>query len=62
MAKTVNLKKVREQLGLERKDVAEMAGVDLSTICRWENGGVPSRGAAKAFVDRLAGQAREAAQ
>lgn len=54
MSEPVNLRTIREQLGLKRRDVAEMAGVDVSTICRWELSGVPSGGLARRFVDDLA--------
>ena len=58
MAKPINLKKVREQLGLKRRELAEMAGVDLSTICRWELNGVPKGGLARVFIEQLAEKAR----
>lgn len=49
----IDLASIRRTLKLTQPQLAEMAGVNLSTVWRWENEGVPRRGAAKAFIDRL---------
>ena len=49
----IDLVAIRRILKLTQPQLAEMAGVNLSTVWRWENEGVPKRGAAKAFIDRL---------
>lgn len=50
----IDLPAIRRSLKLTQTQLAEMAGVNLSTVWRWENEGVPTRGPAKAFIDRLA--------
>ncbi|EMG53136.1 hypothetical protein WYI_13897 [Ochrobactrum sp. CDB2] len=50
----IDLPAIRRTLKLTQTQLAEMAGVNLSTVWRWENEGVPTRGPAKAFIDRLA--------
>lgn len=44
---------IRKALNLTQSQLADMAGVNLSTVWRWENDGVPKRGPARAFLDRL---------
>ncbi|KAB2725430.1 helix-turn-helix transcriptional regulator [Brucella intermedia] len=53
----IDLPAIRRILKLTQTQLAEMAGVNLSTVWRWENEGVPTRGPAKAFIDRLASDA-----
>lgn len=53
MSKALDIRAIRERLGLSRAELAKEAGVDVSTVCRWENGGVPVRGPARAFLERL---------
>ncbi|RRY22281.1 XRE family transcriptional regulator [Brucella anthropi] len=55
----IDLPAIRRTLKLTQTQLAEMAGVNLSTVWRWENEGVPTRGPAKAFIDRLASDATE---
>ncbi|QTN02421.1 helix-turn-helix domain-containing protein [Ochrobactrum sp. EEELCW01] len=50
----IDLPAIRRTLKLTQTQLAEMAGVNLSTVWRWENEGLPTRGPAKAFIDRLA--------
>ena len=50
----IDLPAIRRSLKLTQTQLAEMAGVNLSTVWRWENEGLPTRGPAKAFIDRLA--------
>ena len=54
----LSLPEIRKALNLTQADLAKEAGVDVSTVWRWENEGVPSRGPARAFLDRLAADAR----
>lgn len=56
MSTELDIKAIRERLGLSRADLANEAGVDVSTVCRWENGGIPARGPARAFLERLSRQ------
>jgi len=53
----IDLPAIRRTLKLTQTQLAEMAGVNLSTVWRWENEGLPTRGPAKAFIDRLANDA-----
>ncbi|PWL17418.1 transcriptional regulator [Falsochrobactrum shanghaiense] len=50
----IDLPAIRRALKLTQTQLAQMAGVNLSTVWRWENEGLPTRGPAKAFIDRLA--------
>jgi transcriptional regulator with XRE-family HTH domain len=43
---------IRKRHGLTQQGLADLAGVNLSTVWRWENGN-PPRGPAKAFLARL---------
>jgi len=54
----LDLPSIRETLSLTQADLAKQAGVDVSTVWRWENEGVPKRGPARAFLERLAEDAR----
>ncbi|MBZ3691016.1 helix-turn-helix domain-containing protein [Phyllobacterium calauticae] len=58
----INLPAIRKALNLTQTQLAVLAGVDLSTVWRWENHGVPTRGPAKAFIDRLASDASKIAE
>lgn len=57
----LDLPAIRKVLDLTQADLAKRAGVDVSTVWRWENEGVPRRGPARAFLDRLADDAKRAA-
>lgn len=48
---------IRKALSLTQSQLADMAGVNLSTVWRWENDGVPKRGPARALLDRLKAEA-----
>lgn len=52
---------IRKKLKLTQAQLAEMAGVDVATIWRWENEGVPTRGSARSFLERLAQDAEKVA-
>jgi transcriptional regulator with XRE-family HTH domain len=60
MSDDLDLPALRKKLNLTQADLAKAAGVDVSTVWRWENDGVPSRGPARAFLDRLVEDARKA--
>lgn len=47
---------LRRHLGLTQTELAEKAGVNLSTVWRWESEGIP-RGVAKTFLLNLAREA-----
>jgi DNA-binding transcriptional regulator YiaG len=57
MAQNIDIKFIRKHLNWTRAKLAEQAGVDVSTVSRWENGRIPERGTAKAFLERLARRA-----
>lgn len=48
---------IRFRLGLTQTELAERARVDLATVWRWENEGVPTRGVARAYLEGLAREA-----
>jgi DNA-binding transcriptional regulator YiaG len=60
MSSAPDIPAIRKTLGLTQADLAKQAGVDVSTVWRWENEGVPERGLARAFLDRLASDAAKA--
>jgi transcriptional regulator with XRE-family HTH domain len=62
MSTQIDLAALRKKLQMTRATLAEEAGVDVSTICRWEKNGVPSRGPARAFLERLAASVATAPQ
>lgn len=49
----IDVKQIRADRGLTQKELADLAGVNLSTVWRWENG-QPPRGAARSFLQGLA--------
>ena len=58
MSETVlDIPAIRKALNLTQSQLADMAGVNLSTVWRWENDGVPKRGPARALLDRLKSEA-----
>ncbi len=61
MRDQIDIPAIREKLGLTQVELASKAGVDVSTVWRWENDGVPKRGPARAFLERLAEDAKAAA-
>ena len=54
MSEILDLPLIRRKLKITQADLAKQAGVDVSTVWRWENDGVPERGPARAFLERLA--------
>lgn len=48
----LDIKSIRENHGLTQQGLADLAGVNLSTVWRWENGNAP-KGAARALLLRL---------
>ncbi|HJA11987.1 MAG TPA: helix-turn-helix transcriptional regulator [Candidatus Mediterraneibacter merdipullorum] len=49
---SIKVKKVRKELGLSQRELAQALSVSFATINRWENGHViPSNLAKKSFYD-----------
>lgn len=59
MSYAFDLKTLRNNLNLTQSQLAEKIGVNLATVWRWENEGIPTRGTARAYLEKLA---KEAAQ
>lgn len=49
----IDVKQIRTDMGITQKELADLAGVNLSTVWRWENGS-PPRGPALRFLENLA--------
>ena len=54
-----DLKTLRKKLNLTQSQLAGKIGVNLATIWRWENEGIPSRGPARAYLNKLAEEAAQ---
>lgn len=48
----INIKTLRKSRGWTRQEMADHFGVNLTTVLRWENKGVPERGAARRAILR----------
>ncbi|MAM13400.1 MAG: hypothetical protein CML23_23700 [Rhizobiaceae bacterium] len=48
----IDIKELRARRGWSRSEMAEYFGVDTSTVCRWENLGIPKRGATRKTLQR----------
>lgn len=55
----LDLKALRKSLNLTQAQLAEKVGVNLATVWRWENEGIPSRGSARAYLEKLAEEAAQ---
>lgn len=55
----LDLKAIRKSLNLTQAQLAEKVGVNLATVWRWENEGIPSRGPARAYLNKLAEEASQ---
>lgn len=53
----IGVEAIRDKLNLTQADLAKKAGVNVSTVWRWENGGIPDNGPARAFLETLAKEA-----
>ncbi|MBN9236032.1 helix-turn-helix domain-containing protein [Mesorhizobium hungaricum] len=51
----LDIKQIRADRGLTQRELADLAGVNLSTVWRWENG-KPPRGTARALLLQMAGE------
>jgi transcriptional regulator with XRE-family HTH domain len=51
MKPELNIKKLREARGWTRQEMANHFGVNLTTVLRWENNGIPLRGSAKRAIE-----------
>lgn len=47
----MNIKKLREARGWTRQQMAEHFDVNVTTVLRWENNGVPARGPARRAIE-----------
>ncbi|QAZ46787.1 helix-turn-helix transcriptional regulator [Mesorhizobium sp. Pch-S] len=50
----LDIKQIRKNRGLTQKDLADLVGVNLSTVWRWENG-QPPKGTARALLLQMDG-------
>lgn len=50
MAKKIDVKKIREAAGLSIQQMADLAGVNQSTVWRWETGEVTLSALARTFI------------
>lgn len=57
MPNEIHLPTIRADLGITQAELALRAGVNITTVWRWENEGIPSKGPARAFLERLADDA-----
>lgn len=57
MQNAIDLPDIRAKLKLTQAALAEKAGVNITTVWRWENEGIPEKGPARAFLERLAADA-----
>jgi len=48
----IDVKQIRTDMGITQKELADLAGVNLSTVWRWENVS-PPRGPALRFLENL---------
>lgn len=48
----IDIKTLRKATGLTQAEFGSRLGVDHQTIWRWENIGIPSRGAALKLIER----------
>lgn len=52
----IDVKKIRQECELTQKGFADLLGVNISTVWRWENG-TPPRGPARFLLSKLAKEA-----
>ncbi|HEU5019657.1 MAG TPA: helix-turn-helix transcriptional regulator [Pseudolabrys sp.] len=57
MSTEIDLKALRKRYNWTQAELAARAGVDVATVWRWENEGLPKRGPARAFLEHLAADA-----
>ena len=57
MPHTIDVLDIRKRLNWSRAQLAEEAGVNVSTVSRWENDGVPEKGTARKLLEKLARRA-----
>lgn len=53
MEQAIDVKAIRENLGLTQAQLGEKVGVDQSTVSNWERG-MPPRGPARKLLESLA--------
>lgn len=59
MSEEIHLPTIRADLGITQAELAQRAGVNITTVWRWENEGIPTKGPARAFLERLSKDAEE---
>lgn len=52
MDQPLNVRAIRQELGLTQAQLGEAVGVDQSTVSNWENG-MPPRGPARKLLENL---------
>jgi DNA-binding transcriptional regulator YiaG len=57
MRTNLDVQALRAKLNLTQAGLADLAMVDIATVWRWENKGVPEKGTARAFLELLADDA-----
>lgn len=57
MPHTIDVLDIRKRLKWTRARLAQEAGVNVSTVSRWENDGVPEKGTARKLLEKLARRA-----
>lgn len=57
MKSTIDLLLLRTKLKLTQAQLAEKVGVSQMTVWRWENFGLPKRGAARKLIERIVAEA-----
>jgi DNA-binding transcriptional regulator YiaG len=57
----IDVKKIRADRGITQKELADLVGVNLSTVWRWENGS-PPRGTALRLLESISASAPATSQ
>jgi DNA-binding XRE family transcriptional regulator len=52
MQNAIDIKELRRRRNWTQDDMGQFFGVDKSTVWRWENEGIPSRGATRKAIER----------
>lgn len=56
MAKKINLRALRQRLGLSQQELAERLGVNQTTVHRWENNERRMSGPAQKLIEQMEAQ------
>ena len=52
MENKIDLRELRRRRNWTQDDMGQFFGVDKSTVWRWENEGIPARGATRKAIER----------